>query len=92
MRGVLRTEGCPLTIDDVPLWLLFVATIFLVVAAVEFGFFVGRTARRGTEEKESPVSAITVAVEARIPTGLWVVLYALVALGMAAVGYQAAMK
>jgi hypothetical protein len=33
---------------------------------------------------------IAVAVQARMPTGLWVVLYALIALGMIAVGYQTA--
>ena len=52
-------KECSLTIDDIPLWLLFAATILLIVAAVEFGYFLGKTARRASEdEKESPVSAI----------------------------------
>src|SRR5215204_4569247 len=45
--------------DDIPLWLLFVATILLVVGAIEAGYLIGRAARRKSEdEKESPVSAI----------------------------------
>jgi hypothetical protein len=45
--------------DDIPLWLLFVATILLVVGAIELGYLLGKTARRKSEdEKESPVSAI----------------------------------
>jgi hypothetical protein len=47
------------TIDDVPLWLLFVGTTLLIVAAIEVGYRIGRTARRKSEdEKEAPVSAI----------------------------------
>src|SRR5215204_3406329 len=45
--------------DDIPLWLLFVATILLVVATIEVGYLLGKTAHRKSEdEKESPVSAI----------------------------------
>src|SRR5215213_1844467 len=45
--------------DDIPLWLLFVATTLLVVATIEVGYLLGKTARRASEdEKESPVSAI----------------------------------
>jgi hypothetical protein len=45
--------------DDIPLWLLFVATILLVVGAIELGYLLGKTAhRKSEEEKESPVSAI----------------------------------
>jgi hypothetical protein len=48
-----------LKIDDLPLWLLFVLTTLLVVATIEFGFLIGKSVRRKTEdEKESPVSAI----------------------------------
>jgi hypothetical protein len=47
------------TIDDVPLWLLFVGTTLLIVAAIEVGYRIGRTAHRKSEdEKEAPVSAI----------------------------------
>jgi hypothetical protein len=47
------------TIDDLPLWLLFVLTTGLIVAAIELGYFLGKRAhRRSEDEKESPVSAI----------------------------------
>src|SRR6478736_2688216 len=46
-------------IDTLPLWLLFVLTTLLVVAAIEVGYLLGKSVRRKTEdEKESPVSAI----------------------------------
>jgi hypothetical protein len=48
------------TIDDVPIWLLFVGTTLLIVGAIEVGYRIGRTAHRKSEdEKEAPVSAIT---------------------------------
>jgi hypothetical protein len=48
-----------LKIDDIPIWLLFLVTTLLVVAAIEVGYLIGKTARRKSEdEKESPVSAI----------------------------------
>ena len=48
-----------MNIDDIPIWLLFVLTTLLVVAAIEVGYQVGnRARRRSEEEKESPVGAI----------------------------------
>jgi hypothetical protein len=48
-----------MSFDDIPIWLLFTITTLLVVATIEVGYLVGRTARRKSEdEKESPVSAI----------------------------------
>jgi Protein of unknown function (DUF4239) len=48
-----------MNMDDIPLWLLFVATTLLIVGAIEVGYLLGKTARRKSEdEKESPVSAI----------------------------------
>jgi hypothetical protein len=48
-----------MTIDDFPIWFVFVATTLLVVAAIEVGYMLGKSAHRRTEdEKESPVSAI----------------------------------
>jgi hypothetical protein len=48
-----------MNMDDIPLWLLFVATTLLIVAAIEAGYLLGKAARRKSEdEKESPVSAI----------------------------------
>jgi Protein of unknown function (DUF4239) len=45
--------------DDIPLWLLFLATTLLIVATIEVGYLLGKTAHRKSEdEKESPVSAI----------------------------------
>jgi hypothetical protein len=45
--------------DDIPLWLLFLATTLLIVATIEVGYLFGKTAHRKSEdEKESPVSAI----------------------------------
>ena len=46
-------------IDRFPIWFIFVATTLLVVAAIEVGYMLGKSAHRRTEdEKESPVSAI----------------------------------
>jgi len=48
-----------MSIDDFPIWFVFVATVLLVVAAIEVGYMLGKSAHRRTEEeKESPVSAI----------------------------------
>jgi hypothetical protein len=45
--------------DSFPTWFVFVATTLLVVAAIEVGYMLGKSAHRRTEdEKESPVSAI----------------------------------
>jgi hypothetical protein len=45
--------------DDIPLWLLFVATTLIVVATIEVGYLLGKSVHRKSEdEKESPVSAI----------------------------------
>jgi hypothetical protein len=49
-----------MSMDSIPTWVLFVATVVLVVASIEAGFRLGRNARRRSEdEKESPVSAIS---------------------------------
>lgn len=49
--------------DAIPVWLIFLATVAVVVIAIEMGFRLGRAAhRRSEEEKESPVSAITGAI------------------------------
>lgn len=46
-------------LDAIPIWVLFVATFILVLAAIELGYRVGHAMhRRSEEEKESPVSAI----------------------------------
>jgi hypothetical protein len=48
-----------MSIDDFSIWFVFVATTLLVVAAIELGYMLGKSAHRRTEdEKESPVSAI----------------------------------
>jgi CDP-diglyceride synthetase len=48
-----------MSMDDIPVWLLFVLTTLLIVGAIEAGYLLGRTARRKSEdEKESPVGAI----------------------------------
>lgn len=48
-----------MTMDDIPIWLLFVVTTLLVVAAIEGGYQVGKKARRKSkDEKEAPVGAI----------------------------------
>ena len=45
--------------DDIPLWLLFVLTTLLIVAAIEGGYKIGKRARLKSEnEKEAPVGAI----------------------------------
>ena len=46
--------------DRFPIWLIFVGTTLLIVAAIEVGFAIGKSAhRKSEEEKESPVSAIS---------------------------------
>ena len=48
-----------MSIDNFPIWFVFVATTLLVVAAIEVGYVLGKSAhRRKEDEKESPVSAI----------------------------------
>ena len=47
-------------IDKIPVWLFFAGTIIAVMIAIEVGYWLGKVAhRRSTDEKESPVSAIT---------------------------------
>jgi hypothetical protein len=49
-----------MNMDALPLWLIFVLTTLLIVAAVEGGFLLGKKARSTSEdEKESPVGAIS---------------------------------
>lgn len=48
--------------DSVPLWLILVATIGLVAAAVEAGFRLGRYRRRHSPEREAPVGAMVGAI------------------------------
>jgi protein-S-isoprenylcysteine O-methyltransferase Ste14 len=56
---VRKRWGKCMSIDDFPIWFVFVATVLLVVAAIEVGYMLGKSAHRRTEEeKESPVSAI----------------------------------
>lgn len=46
--------------DALPIWLLFIATILIVMASIEGGYRLGMSAhRKSDDEKESPVSAIT---------------------------------
>ena len=52
-----------MSIDAAPIWAIFVATIVVVMVAIEVGYRLGRAAhRRSDDEKESPVSAIAGAV------------------------------
>jgi hypothetical protein len=45
--------------DSIPIWGLFALTVFLVMLAVEAGYFIGRKARRQSQmEKVPPVSSI----------------------------------
>jgi len=45
-------------LDFCPLWLLFIATVALVCAAMEAGFRLGRYRKQHSPEKESPVGAM----------------------------------
>jgi hypothetical protein len=48
-----------MSIDNIPLWLLFLGTVLIVVGTIELGYLLGKAARRRSEdEKEAPVSAI----------------------------------
>ena len=49
--------------DAFPLWVVFAATLLVVVVAIESGFRLGRaTHARSEDEKESPVSAIAATI------------------------------
>jgi hypothetical protein len=49
-----------MTMDVLPLWLIFVLTTLLIVAATEGGYLIGKKARStSADEKESPVGAIS---------------------------------
>jgi hypothetical protein len=49
--------------DALSIWVVFAATVLLVVAAIEGGYRLGRAARsRSEDEKESPVSAIAATI------------------------------
>lgn len=48
-----------MSMDTIPLWILWASSTVLVVVAIELGYHLGRYShRRSEEEKESPVSAI----------------------------------
>ena len=48
-----------MNMDSFPLWLIFVLTTLLIVAAIEVGYKIGKVRRlRSEDEKESPVGAI----------------------------------
>ena len=50
-------------IDAIPIWAIFVATIIVVMIAIEIGYRLGHVMhRRSEDEKESPVSAIAGAI------------------------------
>ena len=50
-------------IDEMPIWLILVATFIVVMLANELGYFLGKAVhRRSVDEKESPVSAIAGAI------------------------------
>ena len=52
-----------MSIDSVPIWVLFVGTIFIVMASIEAGHRLGTSAHLQSEdEKESPVSGVSGAI------------------------------
>ena len=52
-----------MSMDSVPVWVIFAATVLVVMLAIEAGYRLGDVAhRRSEEEKESPVSAFAGAV------------------------------
>lgn len=52
-----------MSIDSIPIWAVFAATIVAVIAAIEVGQRMGHVVRRRSEdEKESPISAIAGAI------------------------------
>jgi hypothetical protein len=52
-----------MALDKLPVWIIFAATILIVVVMTEIGLWLGRAAfRRSLDEKESSVSAIQTAV------------------------------
>ncbi len=52
-----------MSIDTIPIGIIFTATIILVMVAIELGYQLGQAMhRRSEEEKESPVSAIAGAI------------------------------
>lgn len=56
----VRSGADEMSIDSVPIWVVFVVTIMVVLAAIEAGQRLGHRVRQRSEhEKESPVSAGT---------------------------------
>ena len=56
-----------MSLDSVPVWLLFAGTIFLVLMSIEGGYRLGRLARRRSEdEKEATVSNVASAILALV--------------------------
>jgi hypothetical protein len=52
-----------MSIDLLPIWVVFAITIVIVITSIEGGFRVGNSVRRRSElEKESPISAIAGAI------------------------------
>ena len=50
-------------VDAIPIWAMFVATIIIVMVAINVGYRLGHAIhRRSADEKESPVSAIAGAI------------------------------
>jgi hypothetical protein len=46
-------------VSEYPFWVVFLGTVLLIMLAIEVGYRVGMAVQRRSEEKESPVSAIT---------------------------------
>ena len=52
-----------MSLDAIPIWAIFAATILMVILAIEAGQRIGQAVRRRSEdEKESPISAIAGAI------------------------------
>jgi hypothetical protein len=52
-----------MSVDSLPLWVFFIGTILIVMASIEAGYRLGRSAHRHSEdEKESPISGVSGAI------------------------------
>jgi hypothetical protein len=62
-NAVRRSAGRAMSIDAIPIWALFAATVLIVMTSIEIGYRAGDAVhRRSDNEKESPVSAMAGAV------------------------------
>ena len=51
-----------MSLDSIPIWAIFLGTIFIVLVSIEAGFRSGTHSHRSEDEKEAPVSGVSGAI------------------------------